>query len=91
MTYEEEMAGLRKEINRLNGEIFDRLAERVAVAREIAGVKRRHGKPIVDAARERVVLDHARGQAAERGLDPDGVERVYRAIIDLCVEAEEKP
>ena len=91
MTYEEEMAGLRKEINRLNGEILDRLAERVAVAREIAGVKRRHGKPIVDAARERVVLDQARAQAAERGLDPDGVERVYRAIIDLCVEAEENP
>ena len=61
------------------------------MAREIAGVKRRHGKPIVDAARERVVLDQARAQAAERGLDPDAVERIYRAIIDLCVEAEETP
>ena len=27
----------------------------------------------------------------EVGLDPDGVERIYRAIIDLCVEAEGKP
>jgi chorismate mutase len=91
MTYDEEMAGLRKEINRLNGEILDRLAERVGVARAIAEVKRRHGKPIVDAARERIVLDQVRAQAVEMGLDFDGVERIYRAIIDLCVEAEKNP
>jgi prephenate dehydrogenase len=91
MTYEEEMVGLRKEINRLNGEILDRIAERVGIARAISDVKRRHGKPVVDAARERAVLDQARAQATERGLDPDGVERIFRAIIDLCVEAEEKP
>ena len=91
MTYEEEVAGYRKEINRLNGEILDRIAERVGVARAISDVKRRRGKPIVDAAREYVVLDQARARAAERGLDPDGVERIYRAIIDLCVEAEGKP
>ncbi len=91
MTYEEELDELRKEINRLNGEILDRLAARVGVAREIAEVKKRQGKPIVDATRERAVLDQARVQAAKRALDPDGVERIYRAIIDLCVEAEESP
>ena len=91
MTNDEEMAVLRKEINRLNGEILDRLAERVGVARAIAEVKRRHDKPIVDAARERVVLDQVRTQAAKLGLDPDGVGRIYRAIIDLCVEVEKNP
>ncbi len=90
MTYEEEVAGYRKEINRLNEEILDSLVERVGVAKAIADVKRRYGRPVVDAARERVVLDQARAQAARRGLDPDGVERIYRAIIDLCVEAEER-
>jgi chorismate mutase len=91
MTHDEEMSELRKEINRLNGEILDRLAERVGVASAIAEVKRRHGKPIVDAARERVVLDQIRAQAAELGLDPEGVGRIYRAIIDLCVGVEENP
>lgn len=90
MTYEEEIAPHRAEINRLNAEILDRLAERVDVARAIADVKRRHGRPIVDAARERIVLDQARARATERGLDPEGAERVFRAIIDLCVEAEEQ-
>jgi chorismate mutase len=91
MTYEEEIAGYRTEINRLNAEILERLAERVGVAKAIAGVKRRHGKPIVDKARERIVLDQVRAHTADRGLDPDGAERVFRAIIDLCVEAEERP
>ena len=91
MTYEEEIAPHRAEINRLNKEILERLAERVEVAEAIAEVKRRHGKQIVDAARERIVLDQARVQAQARGLDPDGAERVFRAIIDLCVQAEEHP
>jgi chorismate mutase len=43
----------------------------------------------VDKARERAVLDQVRQYAVARGLDPDGAERVFRAIIDLCVEAEE--
>jgi len=89
LTYEEEIAGYRDEINRLNEEILERLVERVAVAKVIADLKRRHGKPIVDKARERAVLDQVRAYAIACGLNPDGAERVFRAIIDLCVEAEE--
>ncbi len=89
MTYEDEIAPHRAEINGLNAQILDLLARRVGVAKEIAEVKRRHGKPVVDPARERAVLEQARVQAQARNLDPDGAERVFRAIIDLCVEAEE--
>ncbi len=89
MTYDEEIAPHRAEITRLNAEIMDRLAERVEVAMAIAEVKRRHGRPVVDAGRERVVLDQVRAQARGLGIDPDGAERVFRAIIDMCVEAEE--
>ena len=91
MTYEEEITRLRKEINRINNEILDKIAERADVAREIAKLKRRNGKPIVDAAREHAVLFEARKQAAEQGLNPDLVERIYQTIIDLCVKVEEKP
>jgi chorismate mutase len=90
MTYDDEIAPHRAEINGLNAEIMEAIARRVAVAREIAGVKRRYGKPVVDPARERAVLEQTRREAEKRGLDPDGAERVFRAIIDLCVEAEER-
>jgi len=90
MTYEDKIAPYRAEIIRLNSEILGKLAERVTVAREISGIKRRYGKPVVDPGRERAVLNQARARAKELGVDPDGAERVFRAIIDLCVEAEEQ-
>lgn len=89
MSYEEELKPLREEINALNDAILELVARRVAVALRIAEVKKRHGKPVVDRSRERVVLDQARRAAERNRLDPDGVERVYAEIIRLCVEAEE--
>ncbi|HUV54880.1 MAG TPA: chorismate mutase [Candidatus Krumholzibacteriaceae bacterium] len=90
MSYTEEIGPLRDEINRLNEEILEKISERVGVALRIGEVKKRHGVPIVDRAREEVVLDHVGGLAAGRGLDPEGVRRVFREIIDLCVRAEEE-
>ena len=89
MTYEDEVAELRKKINRLNVELFEKIVERVSVANEIAIIKRRYGKSIVDKQRERVVLEQIRLLAAEKGVDPDGAERVFAEIIRLCVESEE--
>jgi chorismate mutase len=88
MTYEEEIAPLRDEINRLNGEIVEKLAERVSVATEIGDVKHRYGKPIVDLGREEKVLNQARALAEDARIDPVGVERVFREIIALCTQAE---
>lgn len=88
MSYEEEIWELRVEINRLNEEIVDRLAERVSVAIQIGEVKRRHGQPIVDRSREGKVYEQIRLLAEARGLDADGVERIFREIIRLCTEAQ---
>ena len=90
MTYEDEVTGLREKINRLNAEIIEKLRERVCVATEIASIKRRYGKPVVDKQRERAVLDQVRALATAKGIDPDGAERVFSEIIRLCVEAEER-
>lgn len=88
MTYEEEVEALRVEINRLNQEIVERLAQRVRVATKIGEVKKRHGKPIVDRSQEAKVLEQAQRLASENRIDPEGVERVIKEIIRLCTEAE---
>jgi chorismate mutase len=88
MTYEEEIVPLRDEINRLNAEIVERLAERVRVAIEIGYVKHRHGKSVVDLGREEKVLNQARALAEEARIDLVGVEKVFREIIALCTQAE---
>lgn len=88
MTYENEIAELREEINGLNVEIVEKLAQRVEVARGIGEVKKRHGLSIVDAAREERVLEQVRELAVAHGLDADGAGRIFREIINLCTEAQ---
>ena len=88
MTYEEEIGPLRDEINRLNVEILERLADRVRVAMEIGAVKNRHGRPIADRGREARVYQQVRAFAEEAGIDSGGVEKVFREIIELCTQAE---
>lgn len=88
MTYEDEIGPLRDEINRINIEIVDRLAERVRVALAIGAVKHRHGRPIVDRSREARVYQQVRSLAEAAGIDPGGAENVFREIIALCTRAE---
>jgi chorismate mutase len=88
MTYDEEIGHLRDEINRLNVEIVERLADRVRVAMEIGAVKHRHGRSIVDRSREVRVYQQVRTLAEEAGIDSEGVESVFMEIIALCTRAE---
>ena len=90
MSYEEEVEGHRRMIDALNGELVALLRRRVDAALKVGRVKRRHGKPIRDRAREEAVVGRARAMAEGLGLDPAGVERVLREVIQLCVEAEEE-
>ena len=89
MSYEQEIKELRKEIDRLNVEIIDRIKERVDVAIQIGAVKHRYDMPVVDSAREKIVYERARELAEQRGVDPDTIERIFREIVLMCVNAEE--
>ncbi|MGD2142673.1 MAG: chorismate mutase [Candidatus Bathyarchaeota archaeon] len=90
MTYMEEIEPLRVQIDKINREIVALLAKRVKVALEIAEVKSRYGKPIVDRSREEKVLDNVARLAEKKGLEPSGARKVFRTIIDMCVKAEEE-
>jgi chorismate mutase len=90
VSYENEIEELRKEINRLNTEILEKLAQRVEVAKEIGVVKKRHGLPIVDRGREKRVIEQVKDLALSLGLDANGTERVFREIIRFCTDAEKE-
>ena len=88
--YEEEIRPHRETIDRLNDEIIEKLTERVKAALSIGEIKKRHGKPVVDKTREQAILGRIRDKAEARNMDPDGLERIFKEIIRLCVEAEER-
>ena len=86
----ERIAELRDEINGLNVQIVELLARRVEVARRIGEAKRQRNLPIVDRTREGKVYERVRELATERDLDPEGVEKVFREIVDLCTKAQQE-
>jgi chorismate mutase/prephenate dehydrogenase len=89
VSYEEEVERYRSVIDALNGELVELLRRRVDAALEVGRVKRRHGRPVRDRAREEAVVGRVRAMAESLELDPTGVERVLRDVIRLCLEAEE--
>ena len=66
----------RKEVDRIDGRLAVLLAERLAIASSMAGLKKR----IRDSAREAAVLQRAAGLVKDRKLRP-AVMAVYREII----------
>lgn len=84
----ERIAELRDEINGLNVQIVELLARRVEVARRIGETKRERNLPIVDRTREGKVYVRVRELAMEWDLDPEGVEKVFREIVELCTKAQ---
>ncbi len=77
----------RANIDRVDEQLVDLLAERGAYVRQAAGFKQ---GPEDAAAPRRVeqVIAGVRGFARDSGIDPDLVERVYRTMIDGFTELE---
>lgn len=84
-----DLAALRAEIERLDGELLDLLARRMACAEAVAGAKLDAAWPFRDPAREDRLLVHLRRAAVERGLDPHEIERLYRVVLDMSVARQQ--
>jgi chorismate mutase len=88
--YEKEIKPYRDKIDELNNQILEILAERLETALTIGEIKKKYGKQVIDRSREKAILYHVKIKAAEKGLQPSSVERIFEEIIKLCVEAEEE-
>jgi len=74
---------LRERIDAADRDLVRLLAERLRVSKVIGEEKNSAGLPVLDAARERRVLDKVRALAAEYGVDERDVERVYERVIEV--------
>jgi chorismate mutase / prephenate dehydrogenase len=86
----ESLEGLRDRIARLDREILQRAAERVALARRVGEIKRKGKLPTVDYAQERFVLGRAREMAEEHRLDPAVAEDLMARLIRASVTAQDE-
>lgn len=79
MTLEE----LREEIQQIDRELVELIAQRTYVADTIADVKAEQGLPTTDEDQEQAVMDRA-GENAERfDVDSNLVKAIFRLLIEL--------
>lgn len=64
--------------------LFEAVAARLALMRDVAAFKARTGRPVEDQEREAVVLDRAVAGAVAAGLEATTVREFFRAQIDAA-------
>lgn len=73
----------RREIESIDRQIIDLLADRVAVSKEIGATKKVAGLPTLDPAREAEVIRRAAELARGAGLNDEKVRDIFWHIIGL--------
>ena len=84
-----DLSGLRDRISAVDRQILALLLERQQIVEEIAAAKLAAASPFRDRVREDQLLTRLRQDAAALGLDPHGVERLYRVVLELSVAHQE--
>jgi chorismate mutase / prephenate dehydrogenase len=81
---------LRERLSALDRQLLTLVAERQALSRQVAEVKRAEGRPTRDFRRERDVLLQARAAASSLGISPSLAESVLRLLIRGSLTAQER-
>ena len=76
---EDVILDLRKEIDRIDGEIFDLLKRRFEISKKIGRVKAGNGLDIEDIEREKAMIEK---RIEESGLSEDFVEKLFELIFE---------
>ena len=80
---------LREELEGLDRRILELVRARMEVVERVAAAKLEAASPLRDRLREEHVLQRVRHAAAELGLDPHEIERLYRQLIEMSVARQQ--
>jgi chorismate mutase len=84
-----ELSALREEIDRIDEDIGDLIAERLEVAESVAEAKASEGLDLVDEGREEAVKSHHAERFAACGLPEERGRELATFLIDVSLEREE--
>ncbi|MBN2239363.1 MAG: prephenate dehydratase [Dehalococcoidales bacterium] len=79
---------LRTRIDQADEKIVRLIAERIRAAGEIGDIKKEQGRQIEDTSREKKVLQQISDVAAEEGLNPEDITRLFRQIMTIAKSVE---
>ena len=78
--FDELLLPVRNDIDRIDKELLKLFTERMQCAERVAEIKRKAGIPVLNAAREQVILDRVKKEAGEYG---DSAVALYSAIMSI--------
>ncbi len=81
---------LRKDLSAIDRQLIELIGERQRIVGAIGRNKQAMGTGTRDYAREKDVLEMARAQAEESGIDPDLVENILRQLIHSSLASQER-
>ncbi len=78
-----DIANWRTRIDELENVIIELLNKRAEYAVEIGKIKKANGLPVLDASREREILDRVAAKAVKHPgpLSPESMQRIFQAIM----------
>lgn len=79
---------LRKKIDETDAEIVRLIAERIRNAEQIGREKQKQGKQVEDLSREVEVMSNIRQLAEQLNISVEGVESIYRRIVNVSKSVE---
>lgn len=86
---QEELAQLRRDIERIDRRVVELLAERLELGKRTGEIKRDAGKPILDAAREAEVIRRAVTAARELGVPQEATREIFWHIVGMSRRVQE--
>lgn len=72
---------LREQIDSIDKQLVELLAQRKSVVEQVVQVKQEHDLPTFHPAREENLISTRRHQAEQAGLDPDYIEDLFRTVL----------
>jgi isochorismate pyruvate lyase len=85
-----DMSQVRSEIDRIDGELVDLIAERFGYVDRAWQLKLKSSEGAVVPWRIQQVIDKVRAQATEKGVSPDLCEALWRQMIGWFIQYEEE-
>jgi chorismate mutase/prephenate dehydratase len=80
-----DLQAAREAIEKIDHDLMALLRERMDLVEVVANLKLEKAFPFRDPPREEQVLQRVRHSAAEAGLDPHEIERLYRLIMEMSI------
>lgn len=86
----EALNALREQLDRVDAQLIETIAQRQTLVRQIGEIKAAEGHQTRDFRREKIVLDKARAAAEDHAIDPDLATRVLKTVIRASLEDQER-